>query len=146
MSGTLKEYDPREVIIEWGGINLNEGIAEGTFITVSRNVRAWALNVGGDGGGTRVRSHNRSGVVEVTLRRGSATHNKLSDRAKEDENGTSHVESLLIRDFSGETKHDAPQAFLDGPPDDEFGTDEGNAVWRLLCLDLNMDPRGNKDA
>lgn len=146
MSGTLKEYDPREVIITWDGVNLNRGIAEGTFITIARTKRTFSLNVGGDGGGTRTRDNDRSGVVEVTIRMGSVTNGELSDKVKDEEMGTSHVGELMIKDFSGETLHTSPQAFLDGFPDDAFATEEGDRVWRLLCLDLNMDPRENKDA
>ena len=56
MGGSLKTYDPKTVMIAWDGIDLNKGIASGTFITIARNERAFSLNVGGDGGGTRVRN------------------------------------------------------------------------------------------
>ena len=146
--GLLKEYDPKQVIITWDGINLNEGIAEGTFITVARTERTFSLNVGGDGGVTRVRNNNKSGQVTCTLRMGSLTNDALKDRVKdeEDDSATTHVAALKIEDFSGRTLHSSEQAFLDGFPDDEFATEEGNRDWTLLCPVLRMGPAGNKDA
>lgn len=146
--GLLKEYDPKQVIITWDGINLNDGIAEGTFVTISRTERTFNLNVGGDGGSTRVKNNNKSGQVVCTIRKGSVTNGLLSDRVidEEKDDPVTHVAPLTIKDFSGNTLHSAEQAFLDGPADDEFGTDEGNLDWTLVCPVLRMDPRGNKDA
>ena len=144
--GLLKEYDPKDVVITWDGVLLNEGIADGTFITVTRNERTFALSVGGDGGSTRVRNNNRSGLVTVTLRMGSETNAQLSDKVKDEESGTPHVAPLLVQDFSGNTLHSSEQAFLDGFPDDSMGTEEGTREWTLLCPILSMDPRGSLEA
>jgi hypothetical protein len=146
--GLLKEYDPKQVIITWDGINLNEGIAEGTFIVVARTEKTFSLNVGGDGGVTRVKNNNKSGQAAVTIRMGSATNDKLNDRATDEEKDdpVTHVAPLLIQDFSGRTLHSSEQAFLEGFADDEFATDEGNREWVLLCPVLRPGVRGNKDA
>ena len=146
--GLLKEYDPKQVIITWDGVPINEGIAEGTFITIARNTRTWALNVGGDGGATRVHSNDRSVVVTVSLRMGSGTNDLLSSRVADEELDppVSHVGALTIMDNTGNTLHFAEQAFLDGPPDDEFATEEGNRDWVLLAPVMSMGVGGNKDA
>lgn len=144
--GLLKDYNPKEVIITWDGILLNEGIAEGTFVTAGRTERVFSMNVGGDGGVTRVRNNNKSGTVGVTTRMGSRTVELLATRIKDEESGVPHVGALLIQDFSGNTLHSAEQAFTEGWPDDEFATTEGNRELVFLCPVLNMNPGGNKDA
>jgi len=148
MSGLLKEYDPKEVIITWDGVNLHDGIASGTFVTVARTNRTFSHNVGGDGGATRVRSNDRSAAVTVTLRVGSDTNNALASRAADEELDppVPHVAALLIQDFSGTTLHSSPQAYLDGPTNDEFATEEGNREWTLLVHDASMFSGGNKVA
>lgn len=146
--GLLKEYNPKEVIISWDGVNMNEGIASGTFVTLARTTRTFSQNTGGDGGTTRVRSNDQSASVTVTLRAGSETNEKLSNRATDEELDppTPHVAALLVQDFSGNTLHSAPQAYLDGPANDEFATEEGNREWVLLTPQLLMGHGGNKDA
>ena len=144
--GALKEYDPKQVVVSWDGVTLNEGIADGTFVSVTRTERVFALSVGGDGGTTRVRQNNQSGTVTVTLRAGSATNELLSVKVQDEETGTSHVGPLLVKDFSGNTLHESEQAFLEGFPDDAMATEEGTREWVLLCPVLRMFPAGNKDA
>ncbi len=146
--GALKEYDPKLVNITWDGIDLNKGIAAGTFITITRTSRAFSLNVGADGGGTRVRNNDKSAVITLTVRMGSETNALLSDKIKDEElpNPTSHVAALTIKDTLGNTLHQTPQAFLDGFPDDEMADDESTRDWVFLCLEMNMDPRGSNEA
>lgn len=141
----LRQYDPKKVALTWDDIDITEGIAAGTFISVSRNVPRNSLNVGADGGGTNVVANDRSGVVTVTLRKGSAVNAALSDKMKEQEaeNGTPSVGKLGIKDFSGESQVDSPKAVLQGFTDMSFSDTEDNNEWSWLCLDLNMDPRGS---
>ncbi len=146
--GLLKNYDPKQVIVTWKGEQLNNGIADGTFVAMARTNRSFSLNVGGDGGGTRVRSNNRSGTVTLTLRMGSETNAFLSDKLRDEEADPPipQVGPLEVKDFSGNTLHESPQAFLEGFPDDALATEEGNREWVFLCLELNMDPRGSLEA
>ncbi len=148
MSGTLKQYDPKEVVMQWDGVDLNAGIAEGTFVTIARNTRTFTQNTGGDGGSTRVRMHDRSGVITLTYRAGSATNDALSARAQDEElePPVNHVAPFLIKDFSGRTLHDGKQAWLDGPANDEKATEEGNIEWSFLVHDLKMFLGGSLDA
>ena len=146
--GALKEYDPKQVVATWDGIDLNKGIVEGTFITIARTTRTFTINVGGDGGGTRVKSNDRSVTITLTLRAGSETNGQLSDRVADEElpNPVTHVAPLMIKDLSGNTLHKAPQAFPDGPPDDEFATEEGEIEWTFLALEGSMARRGANEA
>ena len=146
--GALKEYDPKQVTITWDGIDLNKGIIAGTFITVARNTRTFSINVGADGGGTRIRSNDRSAVITLSLRKGSETNGLLSDRLRNEElpNPVGTVKALTIKDLTGNTLHSTPQAFLDGPPDDAFGNEEETVEWTFLCLELDVNVRGSKEA
>lgn len=141
----LAQYDPKKVTFTWKDTDVTEGIAPGTFITISRNVPRNSLNVGPDGNGTNVTSNDRSGVVSVTLRAGSAINNFLSDEMREQETATGSpaVGALGIKDFSGDSKTDCPKAVLVGFPDDSYSDTEGTREWAFSCLELNMDPRGS---
>ncbi len=141
----LKRYDPKQVICEWDGITLNEGIAEGTFIVVSRQVPRNALNVGADGNGTKVVNNNRSATITVTVRKGSAVNSLLTDRLRDEEkeNPIDHTSAASVKDFSGNSQFQSPKAFLVGFPDSDFASDETNREWILMCLECDMEPRGS---
>lgn len=146
--GALKEYDPKQVVISWDGVDVSEGIAEGTFITIASVTRDFTLNVGGDGGGTRVRNNDNSATIEVTLRRGSITNDLLSSRIQDERKDppVKHVGQMTITDFSGNTMHTFDGCFLDGPADDEYGTEESTVTWTFMALKWTPDHKGNKDA
>ena len=57
-----KVYDPTDCLISWG-IPLNAGIADGTFIEVSRNEASATLKHGGDGTPVLTRMQDRKSVV-----------------------------------------------------------------------------------
>ena len=141
----LTNYDPKQVTLSWNDININEGIAAGTFISVARTGARNSLNVGPDGNGSNVVNNDRSGVVTVTLRMGSAVNKLLTAKAKEQEleNGSPSVGSLKLTDFSGETTHASPKGVLAGFPDDAFADTEGTRDWAFNCLELNMNPSGS---
>jgi hypothetical protein len=154
MSGNVKDYDPKQVIATWvpltpgvGVINLNEGIAEGTFISISREKRSYTKKMGSDGEGTRVRSNDRSGTVTVTIRGGSATNDKLSTVLDIAENtGLGNLGPLAVDDFTGTSLATSPQAYIEGWPDKEYADDESDNDWTFICHNLVLFHGGNKDA
>lgn len=147
MAGSLKKYNPADITITWLGTPLNQGIAEGTFVTMARTNRNKTLNTGSDGRSTVVINPNRTGTMKLTMRKGSGTNDFLTERVVDDEtpNGVLNVGALQVKDANGESIYFDAQAFLDGPPNDEFASDEGNVEWSFMCPDLDIEPRGNND-
>lgn len=146
LNDSLKEYDPKQVIITWSGIPLNSGIQDGTFLTVKRNTPVWKLFKGGDGEGARVRTSDHSGTLQVTVRNGSDINNVLSVAANLDLLTGSVVAPLMVLDFSGRTLHAANRAFIVDFPTDTFATTEESRVWVFEADDLFMFSGGAKDA
>lgn len=146
--GALKVYNPKEVVFIFDGIPLESGIIDGSFITLSRVSRNASLNVGADGGGTLVRINDKSVTVTLSLRKGSATNDKLMDIIATEEaiDGQKRVGPLTVEDFSGRALSFGQESFLDGPPDDEYSTDEGEVTWTWMVLDMTVDVRGSSDA
>ena len=141
----LAQYDPAKVAATWGAIPLLEGIASGTFITLERSERTWALDVGSDGEAARRRTNNFTGIVRFTLRNGSLTNNILTSALQADEITGTVVSPFLMSDFSGTTTWASPLAFLDGWPQESFGTDESNRTWSLVCVPLIPLPGGSRE-
>jgi hypothetical protein len=145
LNDSLKEYDPKEVIVTWSGVPLNAGIVDGTFLTVKRNVSMWKLFKGGDGEGARVRASNHSGTFEITTRTGSEIHQILAVLANTDLLTGVVVAPLLVLDFSGRTLHAGNRAFITNMPEDTFATQEESRTWIFEADTLFMFPGGSKD-
>ena len=142
----MKQYDPKGVTISWNGINLNEGIAAGTFILASRTSRNWAIVIGGDGEATRVRLNDKSGTVTVTLRQGSASNLALQAILDGDQLLGSALGGLLANDTQGLSLIVATSAFIEGEPDWERSDGEGNVEWVFLAPKMKLTHAGNADA
>ena len=146
MESKLREYDPTKVILIFAGIPLNRGIVRGTFITVARTTRTWRHEKGCDGEATRVRTNDFSGIVEVTMQQSAAIQAALAAVLLVDETTGLGVGPLYMQDFSGRTLHASPRAYIEGAPDDGFGTDIGARTWAFVCDPLLMFSGGSKEA
>lgn len=140
----MKQYDPKSVTISWLGVNLSEGIAEGTFVTVSQDERDWTITSGSDGEVIRTRTNKTTGVIEVTLLQGSAANAALDSILHADKLSGAVVGGVLVKDNqSSATKAVGVNAFLEGPPDLVRGDTPSNVVWRFLCEKVEIFNRGN---
>ena len=157
MAGSVKDYDPKEIVITWipvpapgitpGAINLGRGIAEGTFVTIARDAQLNTKRIGGDGEGTRIRSHNRGGTVTVTLRNGSDVHDDISKVLEVYEaTGLGAFGPLSVKDFSGRSLYTSPVAYPQGwPAKSNSAGSEDDLVWVFDCHDLVMFHGGNAE-
>jgi hypothetical protein len=145
MESKLREYDPSKVILIFAGIPLNQGIVKGTFITVARDERTWRHEKGVDGEATRVRTNNFAGRVEVSMQQAAAIQAALAAVLIVDELTGLGVGFMYLQDFSGRTLHASPRAYLEGQPDDAFGTDAGVRVWSIICDPLLMFSGGSQE-
>jgi len=141
----MDTYDPKVYNISYGGISLNAGIADGTFITVTRTNRTMSLNGGADGGQTAVVSNNRSCTLTLTLRAGSRTNTRLTIlQSKQDGSpGIYEIGTMSVTDYDGGSEVVDQSAMIDGPPDFELGTDEPNRVWTFLLPKPTIKVRGS---
>ncbi len=137
-------YDPKKVMVTFGNQAISDGIAEGTFLSLTRTNRTRSLRVGSDGRSTIVVNNDRSASVEITYRAGSKTNDVLEDlRQAEDGSSPSYlVGTFTVEDFSGRTLIEDENAFIDGPPDAEFSQDEPSRVWRLMLPGPKIVVRG----
>jgi len=138
----MKEYDVDEVDIIVFGKKLT-GAADGTKVKVGRNARTFTLKVGSGGEGTRSKSNDKSGYIEVSLMASSDDNAFLTGIMLADEVANAGVVPVLVKDKSGADLHQASNAFIEGPPDAEYATEVGTRTWRFLTDDLDMALNGN---
>ena len=124
----VKTYDPREVIVTFGGIPLT-GFADGTFITVSRASERFTKAVGADGEVARSRNNDNTHEVTLTLIQTSPSNNYLSIIARVDKIMNMGVKALSITDLSGSTLFFWNEAWINNDPDVEFNKEIGDRAW-----------------
>lgn len=138
----VRSFDPKKFAIVFGG-KIISGYQDGTFIIARRNQQAFNLKVGTDGEGTRVKTNDRSGQVEIHLMQSSPSNDDLSSIAAADELLNAGVNPLLIKDNTGNTLGTAATAWIQKLPDTEFGNEANGRSWILETDDLELFVGGN---
>lgn len=142
----MKSYDPKNHTCIFAGKILS-GFADGTFIKVKRNVDMFSLKVGVDGSGTRSKSNDKSGQVEISLMASSASNDDLSALALLDEQNlgstSSGVGALVIKDNQGTSKVAAATAWIKKFPDWERAKEIGVLTWVIESDEIDIFLGGN---
>ena len=138
-------YDPKSIIVTFGDRNINQGIVEGTFLSLTKSNDTRTFRIGSDGGATIQVNPDDSAVVEITYRYGTSGNDTLED-LREDEDATPaiyRVGTFVIEDFNGGTFVVDENAFIMGPPlTQDFGQDEPNRVWKIGLPKPRINTRG----
>jgi len=133
----VKTYDPKQVGIIVGTRPLT-GYEDGTFVNVTRNSDSWSLSMGADGEGTRSKSNDKSGRVEITLKQSSSDNEYMSELALADELSGGGTFPVLVRDASGTSLYAAETAWVVKPSDSEFAKESSARTWMLETDNLAM--------
>ena len=126
----LKNYDPLKIIVVLGEIQF-QGFAEGTFVTTEQETDTFTKSVGAGGDVTRVRNHNNSGRMTVTLIQTSPTNDLLSARFNVDKATGLNTAPLMIKDLNGTTLLEAPNAWIVKRAEVEYGSEASNREWMI---------------
>lgn len=135
-------YDPKQFSAIIGG-KIMSGFVDGTYIKVTRNEQAFMLKVGVDGEGTRAKSNNKGGKIEITLMQSSASNDDLSAFAALDELSNGGVIPAIVKDGSGRTVCSAGTAWVQKYPDTEFGKEPVGRTWVIETDEIIMFVGGN---
>lgn len=138
----MKTYDPKQILIIFG-VHQLQGFADGSMVTVRRNSDAWSLQMGVDGEGTRSKSNDKSGQVEVSLMQTSESNDYLSQVALADELENAGVQPLLIKDANGTSLYAAEQAYVKKISDSAYGRESQERTWIIETDNLQMHAGGN---
>jgi len=142
MGAGVYTYAAESVRIIVGGVPIS-GLADGTFVSVSRDEQAYNKTTGADGTTSRSRTGNRAGTIAITLQQTSPSNDVLSGFMLADEAADQGVVPVLIKDTSGRTLHYASAAWVQQKPDEEFGKEVSDREWTLDCARIDSFVGGN---
>lgn len=123
----VQTYSPGDVALSIGG-NLITGFADGTFISVEREVDAMTKVVGADGEVSRTRSANYSGALTLTLKQTSDGNRILGTYLANDETDGSGIFDVLLTD-NLDNKLFAAEGWCRKGPTEEYASEEGSREW-----------------
>jgi hypothetical protein len=130
MDQTLRTYDPSLVLVAVGPMTL-AGFADGTFVKITRSGDAFEKKKGADGTVDRINKCAYDFEAEFTLKRTNPLNAKLSALLAADQKSNDGVFPLTIRDKSGNSLFEAPQAWIKKDPDVEYADSLGGYTWKI---------------
>lgn len=142
MALPLNTWDPQRVVMSLGSIPI-EGPANGTFVTVTRPVDGFTLELGAYGDPVRVATNNNSARITVTLLDASPTNAKLSALHRQDLATKDGVRPFSLQDLEGTTLVKGDEAWVVKIPDLSYSND-GTPVreWMIDVASADIDVGG----
>lgn len=137
MSEYIREYSPENVVITWGGKLVVKGVADGTFLTATRNSPRTETVVGGKGDVGITRKADRTGIIEITLLQNSPTNQHFSYLVNgEDLRGVLTRANIQVSDPSGSMLVIGKRCHLQTPAPITLGDGQNANVWSFFVEDL----------
>lgn len=140
----MKTYDPKRYVISFAGVDLNKGLADGTFLRISPMTARFTSKSGVDGEVTRTRRHDKRRTGEFTTMQTSDVNARLSAifAADTDAPNGEGVGALLVKDLVGTTVFEAT-AYIAQDPDLELGPEATTRTWRFEIVDPGQTTHGS---
>lgn len=131
-SSFLGTYDPKEVTLVHHGINIS-GFADGTFITIARNVKdLYTMHVGAHGESARTKNNDTTGTITFTLKSTSPSNAVLDKMKNNPATGVTMVKNNSTSKFICTSA----ESWVGVDPDNEFAAEESMIEWVITCADL----------
>lgn len=138
-SSFLGNYSPESVVVTIAANNMVYrvvGFADGTFLTAERLVPSSTPYIGADLSGGRVKRRNNSMNITMTLH-GLSSGNLLLQslqQADADDDGSTWIFSMTIKDLSGQTLYFSDQCCIQSPPTKSFSTEVDSLDWQIFMF------------
>ena len=143
----MRAYSPDRISLSWLGLDLSEGLAQGEFVTVSRNAPTWTQKPDGVGGVVRMYNPDTSGEVAVLVDQESAVHQQLIQLANADRFVRSAVAPMVLTDATSREIVTFSNAYISTIPDLQRGTGPTVLSWIFnfeAVFHLPLDRQANR--
>ena len=140
----ITTYDPAMVITTFGGTPLS-GFADGTFIDIVPEGKAFTRKTGADGETVRSRGHKNCHDVTMTFQQSSASNDYLSQQNQIDRETNHNLLPLAITDLNGKTLCSWPEAWVEVPDSWGYAGEVTDRPWVFHTGKIGTDNRGSVD-
>lgn len=125
----MRQYSADGINVSWFGVDISSGLAQGTFIQITRSVPSWTMKANGVGGIVRMYNPDRSGTADLQIDGESSVHQSLITLANADDVSRSIVGPMVVRDRSTQEVVILNRAFILSIPTLTKGTQSSVFSW-----------------
>lgn len=131
----VKVYDSSEVTVNFAGVPLESGYADGEFVRIAKENDDFTAVEGTDGEIARSKTNSRLTTVTLIFLQTSDSNDKLAAIRELDRLGTNGagIGPLTIRDRQGRQVFFAESAWIQKVPDVSFDREATSREWTLQC-------------
>jgi hypothetical protein len=140
----LANYIPEDVTITVAGFVSLEGIADGTFVSITKDVVPFASARTTDGIVSRLYNYDTTYTVEVSLYSGSQSNDSLMKLLQADEISQMGMYPLMIKDSSGTSLFFAPSAWIQDLPTLTLSNKFEVRTWVFKATQAALNIGGNE--
>lgn len=129
-------YESASVIVNWNGVDLSEGWAEDTFLTIEPLTERVGTTFGADGSMTPSKMANKGATITLTLAQTAQTNKDIAAiwKAQEILGAQIPVGPFTVIDQVGDSAHFvALNAVLTEVPGHSFANAVGEKAWVWVC-------------
>jgi hypothetical protein len=128
---SLWTYSPEDVVITIGGFYSIEGIPEGTFVDVKKDLMPFTAVRSTDGAVARTKVINTTYTIELSIMQSSPSNDMLTRLWQLDELTSQGKFPLLIKDTRGTGYFFSTETWIEGVPTLNFSSIRESQVWTL---------------
>lgn len=144
--GILAHYSPEDVSILVAGLLQIDGLIDGSFITISKDVMPFRSVKTTDGIRARIYDNDQSYTITLTLASTSDSNDFLTKLWQIDELSQMGKFPLLIKDGLGSSLFFSATSWIEGIPDTEYSNDITARTWVIKCSQAVINIGGNSEA
>lgn len=138
-------YAPDEVDILIAGFINVQGLADGTFISISKDTLPFTAKRTPDGSVARVSHRDQTYTIQITLHSGSSTNDMFTKLQIFDETTHKGKFPLLVKDQSGTDLFFSTSTWIEKPADIVKSTSVDQRVWTLRSAHAVLNVGGNEE-
>jgi hypothetical protein len=127
----LWTYSPEDVAITIGGFYSIEGIVEGTFVKVKKDLPTYTSVRSTDGNMARSKVTNSSYTIDISLMSSSPSNDVLTRFWQLDELTNTGKFPFLVRDTRGTGYFFSPETWIEGVPELSYADTVNSNTWLL---------------
>lgn len=146
MSEILATYVPEDVTILLAGLIPVVGVIEGSFISISKDVKPFISKRTADGTVSRKYNNDQTYTVTISLVSGSDTNDVLTKLWQLDEITQRGKFPLMVKDASGSDLFFSTTTWIEGLPSLVKSTTFDTRTWTLRSSSAVINIGGNGDA
>lgn len=142
----LAHYSPEDVICIIAGAISIAGVAEGTFVSITKEDAPFTTKTSSDGVVSRNYTNSQVYNITLTLHSASSSNDVLTKLWLIDEATQRGKFSILIKDPLGTSLFHSNVGWVSKTPQLEFSDKISNREWTITCSQATINFGGNEDA